>query len=540
MAAFKHTLSLFVPFALTTLVMFGGCTSGSDESVTATDADSKYSTAYEGMTLYAQDMPYSAYKLSGMDDAAFNALPAAQQLYVADKLLATLYYGIPDDELEALIASGIFISSVREMIASDQNDLAQAEARLNDNGDDGEFSFSDWPSGAAETAKILARFYVLPYLDKNYVQYWSAYVLASSIMFSPAFELESSHNPNIERIYSALVRAQREEYSLGYSTFLHMISDDNWRRFRSPEDNGREMMEIFLKDFDDTHVPLAGKALQNWHLDRDNDTLVVGLDENRDPVALFGTTVFNGYDFYRELAKSPAFVPAVIARLADVYFPTFSKAEKSSIVDAIIKSDPQTWQDILLQIVFSKSYLLDSDKPKSAEAVFFSLSKKLHFTHQQNFFSYFAGALNDMNQAAMKYKLGKSVAVPLDSQSFITYHKFIREKVMMRYRTKWSSGWETEALLPDTLFEGISAYEYEALLERLVDHIFLSSVARYPDEQELAFFKEKMLKEDGTPGSGFRIFRDDGKLDERRNAAVTVLDYLSRLTELYQYTKVAS
>jgi hypothetical protein len=43
-----------------------------------------------------------------------------------------------------------------------------------------------------------------------------------------------------------------DDVGMRYSTYLHMTSSDNWRRFRSPEDNGREMLEIYTLDFNDT------------------------------------------------------------------------------------------------------------------------------------------------------------------------------------------------------------------------------------------------------------------------------------------------
>lgn len=525
-----------VAFAASALLSLAGCGGGGGGGESAAPTESKYTSTYEGLPLYAANMPAASYTLKSINDARFNALTSAQQRIVADKLLGTLYFGMDVATIDDLIASGTFVSSVREMIASETNDLATADALLND---EEFFDFYDSSSVPVEVAKALARFYVLESLDKYYVNYWSAYVLASTIMFSPAFELESSHNPNIERVYGALVRGIGEEQTMRYSAFLHMISDDNWRRFRSPEDNGREMMEIFLRDFDDKHVPLAGKALKNWHLDRDNDTLVVGLDENREPVSLFGTTVTDGYDFYRELAKSADFIPGVTARLVDVYFPTFGETAKSTIVNTLVASNPATWQDLLLQIVFSEKYLFESDRPKSDEELFFSLSKKLGFKHRDSFFDYLAGDLNDMGQASMKYKLGKSVEVPLDSQSFITYHKSIRERVMIRYNTSWSAGWEVETLLPDTLFADFAPYEQGAMTAHLIDYLFLSTVSRYPDTEEMALFYGFMVdEEDGLFNYPFRLFRDDAKLDERRNAAVTVLDYLSRLAELYRYAKV--
>jgi hypothetical protein len=531
-------------------LFFLGCQGGGGEESSSIDTpstpssptqnESKYTYTYDGMPLYARHMSVNHYKLEPLTDSEFNALDDAAKIKVADKLLSTLYFGMPYEQLRTLIDSGTFISSIQTMIHSNKNDMAAVEARLQDSGqeDEQEFYFSSWPDGSEEISRILARFYVMEHLDQNYIDHWSAYVLTSTIMFSPAYELASSHAENIERVYSALVRNQRDEYSVQYSTFSHMISDDNWRRFRSPEDNGREMMEIYLLDFDDAHVPIAGKALQNWKLDRDNDTLVVSLNENTTPLQLFGTSIQNGYDFYRALTMSKAFLPGITQRLVALYFPKFNANAQAQIVSKIVASNPKTWQDILLQIALSKSYLLDSEKLKSAEELFFSLSKKIYFQHRRRFFSQFATALSNMNQAPMKYKLGKYSEVPLDTQSFLTYHKAMRESVLIRYHNTWSSGWLAEKLIPDTIFEGISAYEHEAMLERLMEHLFLSTLSRYPTEEEKAFFKGHMLNE-GEYVYAFELFRNgDDPLSGRKNATVSIFDYISRLAELYTMGKV--
>ncbi len=516
--------------------------SGSSSSVSGTSGsdDPKYSYEYEGMALYARNMPASSYYLPSLGDTEFNALTPEQKRIVADKLLATLYFGMPIEALETLLQSNTFISDIQTMITQERNDLGAAETRLNDNGAEGhEFYFWRWPDGTEEISRILARFYVLEYLDKHYIDFWSSYVLTSTIMFSPAYELDSSHAPNIDRVYGALVRNQRDECSIGYLTFLHMISDDNWRRFRSPEDNGREMMEIYLLDFNDTHVPIAGQALKNWKLDRDNDTLVVGLDDNTQPLSLFGTTVTDGYDFYRELAKSAAFVPGVASRLVDIYFPNHSAAQKAAIVADLTESHPATWQDLLLQIVFSREYLLHSDKPKSAEELFFSQSRKIHFMHQPSFFSRFSNALLEMHQAPMKYKLGRYSEVPLDTQSFLSYHKSIREGMMISNKNSYSSGWIDTELLYDEIFEGISAYQYRAMVDRLADHLFLSTVSRPATQSEKDFFASHFLNEDGTYKYEFQIFQvDEDPLGGRRRAAIAIMDYISRLAEFYRFEKV--
>ncbi len=538
-AMYKLKLFLYCLF-IVTIFSLSGCNGAGDSSSSSVSSDSedKYSYKYEGVPIYAQNKSFESYKLTPLSDSKFYALTSAQQEIVADKLLSTLYFGMPRADIRTLIDSGKFVKTLQDMILKSTNNLDEAETRLNDSGDDGEFYYSDYPTGAKEVAKILARFYVLQELDKEYIHYWSAYVLTSTIMFSPAYELESSHAPNIERVYSFLVRAFRDEYSLKYTTFLHMISDDNWRRFRSPEDNGREMMEIFLQDFDDTKVPLAGKALKNWHLDSDNDTLVIGLDENVEPLKLFGTEIVDGFDFYRAVVLSSDLTKQVSARLVDIYFPTFTQEQKTAIVSNIVASNPNTWQDILLQIVFSQKYLLESDKPKSAEELFFSVSKKIHFKHRRAFFNNFADNLNDMNQASMKYKLGRYVEVPLDTQSFITYHKAVRENLFISSYNDWSSGWVDEQLLADEIFEGISSYEHATILEKLIEHLFMSVLARPATAQERELLKNHMLTKEGTYNAPFRIFRDDRSLNERRYAAIIILDYISRLEQNYRFQKV--
>ncbi len=501
-----------------------------------------YSYTYDGMILYSPDMSSENYKLKSYSDDKFNLLSEKNKRIVADKLLSSFYFGMPKEDITTLIESGIFISSINEMINSNKNDLASVEDRLNDSSREGEFYFTNSAAGAEEVAKILARFYVLKDLDKEYINYWSAYILTSTIMFSPAYELTTTHNPNIERVYSSLVRSFRDENTKEYTTFLHMISEDNWRRFRSPEDNGREMMEIFLQDFDDDLVPVAAQALKNWRLDRDHDTLVIGLDENTQPLNIFGSTVINGFDFYRELVKTSSFTKQVTSRLVNIYFPTFTTSQKNEIVFTIVSSNPNTYKDILLQIVFSERYLNDSDKPKAFEELFFSLAKKIHYKHRRGGFNYVARDLEDMNQPSMKYKLGRYVNVPLDTQSFSMYHKTIREDILIRYNSEEydnRDGWIKELLIPESIFEYVQKDDNTKVLEHLIDHLFISVLARPAYEQEKNFFKSRMLDEDGNYVSTFIILGNKYSTSYYRQYASTIImDYISRLSENYRFKKV--
>jgi len=555
----SHWLLLFSVLLL--LTNCGGGGGGDTAASTATSGtngssgnDEFSQSEYKGLTFYYKSMPASNYRLQQLSDATFNSLSPTRKERVADKLLSTLFFGYPYAVLKSKIDSGTFISDIRNGLNEERTDKAWLENYIIDGDIFRQTNYNEQPA-----VDILARFYAMKELDSYFLQNWVAYILTQTIMFSPAYELESTHTPNIARVYNRLVTMLGVDSGMRYITYVHMMSEDNWRRFRSPEDNGREMLEIFTLDSDDSHVPIAAKALQNWKLDRDSDTLVVSLNQNRDPLQLFGTTIYNGDDFYRELAKSSAFTNGVTKRLVDFFFPKTSETKRNQIIQSIVSSQPETWQDILLQIVFSEEYLLHSERAKSAEELFFSLAKKTEFKHRIGTFHEFKDALEEMHQATMKYKLGKIKRVPLDTLSFANYHKYIRERVLLRKSnpekiddyTAWDrQGWD-EHFLDNSNFD-FDETDGVKSLESLIQYLFHATIGRDADADELALFKSHMLRDksssDSTKVLDYQFDMlytnsDPDKQHKRREArkrdiAIIVLDYISRLAETYTQSEV--
>ncbi len=535
---------------LTVMLGFGGCggsdnpsdgnsSGGNSSGGDGTQIDEKFGLEYKGLRFFSQNLPYSSYKLPQLSDNEFNALSDENKLLVADKLLSSLFFGYPLKELKQKIDSGNFISSIKDGLKEENNDIDRVESYIVD---ENYFSHPEFFNN--EVTDILARLYSLENLDKHFLVDWISYILTQTIMFSPAYELASSHEPNTERVYNRLVRNLEEEAGMRYISYLHMISSDNWRRFRSPEDNGREMMEIFLQDFDDAKVPIAGKALQNWNLDRDNDTLVIGLHENTQALSLFGTTVYNGDDFYREMVKSNAFTEGTVNRLVDFFFTNQNNTKKTEISSLIVSSKPETWQDILVQIVFSKEFLLNSDHAKSAEELFFSLARKVEYKHYNRTFIHYSLALENMHQAAMKYKLGKLERVPLDTLSFMNYHKYIREQILIKaadsdklnnYNEDATYGWKPSFLSEENFSLNQNNPKYS--LNTFIDYLFQSTISRKAKFNELKLFHDHMLQT--VDGQVEFIHRYNLlEVDRRASVAVVVLDYISRLSELYIFKKV--
>jgi len=523
-----------------------GCGEGANALSASNSSDSKYSINYKGLSYYDKEIPINNYKLSHLSDSEFNALNDEEKLLVADKLLSTLFFGYPINILKEKIASGEFISSIYNGLKEERNDVSWLESEIQD-----EEKFYR-PDGQKESIDIFSRFYTAKELDKYFFNNWTAYTLTQTIMFSPAYELDSSHYPNIARVYNRIVTLLEDEASIGFITYVHMTSEDNWRRFRSPEDNGREMLEIYTYDRNDAHVPLAAKALQNWKLDRDHDTLVVGLNENSEPLSLFGTTIYNGDDFYREMVKSNEFTYGVVKRLVHSFFTDDTPDKIDSITKKIVASNPKTWQGVLKQIVFSKEYLLYTSRAKSAEESFFSLTNKIDFQTRIYTIYYLKDALENMNQASMKYKLGKVKRVPLDTLSFANYSKFMREEVLLRYShsdevTDWArQGWSDDFIANEN-FKIVNDNHVETL-HNYINYIFESTIARGITPKELEMFDSLMLEEkDGQKSVVYMYDILDDRLDNNGNMrgesykrydTLIVLDYINRLEDLYMFKKV--
>ncbi len=533
----------------------GGDSNGTITDTTATTTTSTtteedggiYDLSYKGLTFYYKNLDPTEYTLKSLSDESFNALPIIQKRKVANKLLSTLFFGYPLKTLESKISSGNFISTVMEGFTKTKTNKAWLENYIID-----ETYFQQRSYNEQVAVDILSRFFAMKHLDEYYFKNWTAYILTQTIMFSPAYELDSTSTPNIARVYNRLVTMIDTEAGMRYIGYVHMMSEDNWRRFRSPEDNGREMLEIFTLDENDAHVPLAGKALQNWKLDRDNDTLVVSLNQNREPISLFGTTIYNGDDFYRELVKSTLYTKGVVVRLVDFFFPNETESSQEMLANTIVESNPETWQDIFAQIIFSEAYLLHSEQAKSAEELFFPLAKKMNYKHRTRSMHDFKYALDEMHQATMRYKLGKLERVPLDTLSFATYHKYIRENVFIRksnplsidnYEAYDRQGWD-ESFVDNSHFN-FDANSIQVSLDSFITYIFNATISRNPRGAELTLFREHILttNNDGETvlNYTFNIFRtytdpEREKIELERSKqriATIVLDYISRLEETY-------
>jgi len=502
-----------------------------------------------------------AVSMHPLSEATWSGLSKEARLAVAHKLLSTLYYGVDTDDYETWATSEGFLEEVRALFTreAEESTLQDVESKLPYYAED----YRGTESGK-EVAKILARLYLLP-PSKSYVDYWSTYILTQTILFSPAVELPTVEDEDLRIVYYDLFDDIHKGLSIADSTYNHMISQSNWRRFRSPEDNGREMLEIYLMDFEDAHVPLAAKALQNWHLDRQHN-LVVGDNENNEPISgLFpGKTVTNGYDFYEAIVDDARFLPTVTRRLVQIYFPNFSAEEQEKIVNGLLERNPSTWSDLLLDIAFSEKYLMESARMKSFEEIFLPAVKSLGgWMPKAHTFYYVQGDMALMHQASMRYKLGRSVTVPSDTESLGWMHRKLRERVLVNYRgtddpASSDDGIGSWKRLPDALYvEGEFDengkvtdiwFDQERKRSDYITQTFISALggrsANAEEKGWLGDYIDGRVK--NTPTYRNRPWIDlhsydnpDRDLKYIMKFSFLVLDYVSRLSETYTFFAVS-
>ncbi|BDY13583.1 hypothetical protein [Hydrogenimonas cancrithermarum] len=521
---------LLVAFAV--MATMAGCGEGGDEAVVST---------VPSTPIVSRSTP-----LEMIGDESFNALSEEDKIYVANKLYTTFYKGVDLETLKGKIASGHFISDFYATLHSD--DVAQPDL---DKIKKDEYEIADGKRfGGPLTEKFrsiyteIATTLYYTKLSKSYYDAWMAYILDQTILFSPGWEIESVH-PFPELIssnYNRLKDGISKDMPIKKIAYAHMVSKENWARFRSSEDNGREMLEIWLYDFNDLDVPLAAKALKNWRWEvryepvsdmaRDyayyhfNDTTNAD-EKNAEPIELLGTTITTGEDFYHAIVNHEDFMHGVVLRLVNIFFPDYTEEKKVKIVNAIIETNPTTFRDIFEEILFSKEYLFNSNRVKSYEEIYMGLAHKLDINPGYEIFGFFhqtgrqvyEGGLVVSKQEAFTYKLGRSDRVPSDSDSVMRLHLNIRDEVFLNRRG--SRGWNYSNLLS-------RYYNDDTTLKGYLNNMFLDIVGRNMTEMEEKKLIEVATNAGCVSATGFDKFP----------IMLMAFDYFSRLSEVYVYRKV--
>ena len=183
-----------------TVLLINSCGGGGGTTASKESSSSNKPLSYKGLQFYYEPISPSKYKLTQLSDSDFNALGEKDKLLVANKLLNTLFFGYDLKTLKSKIEQGDFISSVYNGFKESSIDTSQLENLILDDSIFGQYKYSQ-----PQAITILSRFYAMQEMDRYYLNNWIAYILTQTIMFSPAYELSTTHTPNIANVYNRIV-----------------------------------------------------------------------------------------------------------------------------------------------------------------------------------------------------------------------------------------------------------------------------------------------------------------------------------------------
>lgn len=402
----------------------------------------------------------------------YDNLTNEQKYQVADKLAGTMFKGVPVSDFfdisnglsNAPLKSGKnFLSDMKVALNTRLSDsdrqtydvmidgYTAKTGNASDNVDAG-FTFDD----ARPKELAFARMFEYP-ISKDFFDHWIAYILANTILFSPAEEIDSASIRDVQKVYLKLVDDLQQNKTIPQIVSRHMRTQENWRRFRSPEDNTREMIEIYLGLFDrDADVPRASKACQDLYLtdDKGNYELESNGYINTEPQYVLDTFVTTCSDFYDVVAGHPLLIPRVTTVIVEYLFPTKTGAERAGIISSVLSGGPQTFQDVFKSILFSKAYLLNNERPKAIEENFLGMAARSKWTPPTRVFQDMSDEINrndkrflsfkQMGWDIMSRKLGRFTGVPTDAYSMANYSRALY-KDMMTNKDQWKTGMGTVA-----------------------------------------------------------------------------------------------
>lgn len=550
---------------------------------------------------------FSGAALAALTDEDFKTLLPEQQYQVANKLLSTLYSGITVDEFFDLkagtyqpVTRGTFLlSDVQRLwgealepddkLSIDRMILGSDEVDL----PDGAIVESSFQFGRNKARELpLARIYSYP-VSRDKSSLWMAWHLANTILFSPATELASVGMTDVRNIVRRLETAIHNDRAVRDTVYEHMRSVENWRRFRSPEDNTREMLEIFLGMEDlDSEVPAASAACRDWYLTDESDGYQLSYTDypNQQAQTVLDQSIVSCNDFYAVVANHENLMPTIAKTLVSYFFSSHPPELQSQIVQQLVQANPLTFRELFAPILFSRIYLLETEKILGYEELYLGTAKRMGWRAREDVFMGMVSGqggltrsyMSEMAWPAMSRKIGRQLTVPTDSLSFANYHKGFREDLVMRpyhwarelgvrepeppipqplvpppdgaseqaimdYQTVLALNEETISFMSDTeraLYES-DLQQYNILTElyekvvkldlpEFIDYLFLTVAMRRAQASET----ETLIELFDTNGY-LRIEEEGAYLNKwnRQSAAELVMDYLTRIPETYYHQR---
>ncbi len=247
--------------------------------------------------------------------------------------------------------------------------------------------------------------------------------------------------------------------------------------------------------------------------------------------------------------------------LVNYIFSGRSREDRVKIINSITSSEPETYEDIFTAMIFSKEYLLNTERPRSFEESLMPLLDTLKWAPAsvsvnnrvgKRIFENMVTDTNDNNRLylgnkgwdAMTLKIGRLPDVPMDALSFANYHKAIREHLLIN-ETSYDG---SQLDIPGLIYKGDGGAGDESLrdvvaklsLTDYVHFLFLNTLQRKANTVEvdtlIAIYDDDRHITINTNGE--QDIKPDSGNNRHNDIAEITFDYISRLPEFYYFRAI--
>ncbi len=521
-----------------------------------------------------------------MTDSEYNNLTAEQQYQVINKILGTIYQGMPVDEFFN-VSSGLSspqvqftdgLRNIRTALRTDMDTAARTaidsaivglDSEGNEDPDLALYFFDeDRPRSLP-----LARIHEYPVSRDAFVN-WMAYFLTNTIMFSPALEMESTAIINAQNTFRRLAIGMQDGLTVRQLVAQQLPTLDRWRVSRSAQNHALEAYELYLGLFDtEEDSREGGIACGDLYLtDEDEGYQLARTDfPNTVPQYILDDVyeVTTCDDFHAVIAGHPLLLPRVTEVIINYLMDGRTISDRLQMVESITASGADTFEEIFAGIIFSREYLMNTERPKSYEEAMMHMLSTLKWDVRHNrdqvddaIFDRMTSNVNstiylgNAGWDSMALKIGRTPFVPMDALSFSNYHKAVREELLREEqayvgnmvtvtREDGNGGTENVQMVAEGLVNGDDGQGNVELLQHIadlspqeyVDLLFLTALARRATATEMTDLIDFLdnVADHLVDNNGTLVVRN-GRHDD---IAQEVLDYISRLPEFY-YSRAVS
>jgi hypothetical protein len=217
-------------------------------------------------------------------------------------------------------------------------------------------------------------------LSKDYFDLWVTYQLANSFVFAMGEELSTVSSARINTHLNNIRTAVETNQSIPEIMLEYFLDDIFWARFRSPEDNGREVFEIYLGDYRDEIVPPLAKILQNYSFNENQGTLEIdSFNRNTQPQDIDGTLITSPNELYQYVVEHDNFMPHIYQHIVKALY----GYEDEDAIAQMNRNKLLTFREIY-QEALTNTALQSVNRAKYPEEVLFPAVKTLNVFLQRN------------------------------------------------------------------------------------------------------------------------------------------------------------